>query len=488
MQLQPTTDSPRLADVVAQGSTRALVEFIVVLVLSILTFRTFAAEAYIVPTGSMAPTLLGMHRVVPCANCKMPFAVGMDEEGRSGRAVCPNCGHDSLDQGVSLECSGDRLLVQKYLYDLRDPRRWEVAVFQSPEEQNQAYVKRVVGLPGESVQILGGDLYIDGKIARKSLAQQHAMRIPVHDSTYFPADANRFPRWVFHKARPNGPRNAASGWTVDQNRFVHRDLGDSGEGTIDWLDYRHWQPDRIRYGPINDFSPYNGGDLRGENSVGDLSMEVDVALKPEARSLSIRIGRDGDRFYISLPVDGRRPAEVRRNGLIVPLLNLRGSLTSSPDSSVVSRVEASLMDRRLIVAVDGTPLFDPIDFEMTEDPIGGSLFASPVGLGLEGSGAEVSAIRLYRDVFYTAALAGATRKAFGVDRPYQLKEGEFFVLGDNSAVSNDSRFWKLSPVVRAEMFLGKPFLVHLPGQVMPLKVFGRSVYWVPDPREIRYIR
>jgi len=38
------------------------------------------------------------------------------------------------------------------------------------------------------------------------------------------------------------------------------------------------------------------------------------------------------------------------------------------------------------------------------------------------------------------------------------------------------------------LFLGKPFLVHLPGQVFPLKVFGHSVYWVPDPREIRYIR
>jgi signal peptidase I len=36
--------------------------------------------------------------------------------------------------------------------------------------------------------------------------------------------------------------------------------------------------------------------------------------------------------------------------------------------------------------------------------------------------------------------------------------------------------------------VGKPFLVHLPGQVVPLQVFGRSLYWMPDPREIRYIR
>ena len=61
------------------------------------------------------------------------------------------------------------------------------------------------------------------------------------------------------------------------------------------------------------------------------------------------------------------------------------------------------------------------------------------------------------------------------------------MLGDNSPVSNDSRFWAGSPVVPGSMFLGKPFLVHLPGQVVALEVFGRSVYWVPDPRRIRYI-
>ena len=69
-----------------------------------------------------------------------------------------------------------------------------------------------------------------------------------------------------------------------------------------------------------------------------------------------------------------------------------------------------------------------------------------------------------------------------------LGADDFFVLGDNSPVSNDSRFWSEGPVVRGSMFVGKPFLVHLPGQLVPLKVFGRSVCWVPDPRRIRYIR
>jgi signal peptidase I len=145
-----------------------------------------------------------------------------------------------------------------------------------------------------------------------------------------------------------------------------------------------------------------------------------------------------------------------------------------------------VIDRRLQVAVDGVLLFDPLDYD---DP---SVFPygseSPIALGVRGGAVVVSDLKIYRDVHYTSALAGVPRRPFGVDSPYLLGPDEFFVLGDNSPVSNDSRFWTTGPVVPGNLFLGKPFLVHLPGQVVPLQVFGRSVYWVPDPREIRYIR
>ena len=62
--------------------SRTVVEFVVVLLTGILFARTFVAEAYVVPTGSMAPTLLGLHRTFDCPNCWYRVVLGTDEAGQ----------------------------------------------------------------------------------------------------------------------------------------------------------------------------------------------------------------------------------------------------------------------------------------------------------------------------------------------------------------------------------------------------------------------
>jgi signal peptidase I len=474
---------------------RPLVEFLVTLCLSVLIFRTFAAEAYVVPTGSMAPTLLGVHQEIVCPNCKIQFALGLDDQGRSGQPVCPNCGQTDFKRPTAVIRGGDRLLVQKFLFDLRPPRRWEVAVFHSPTEPTQAYVKRVVGLPGESVWITGGDVWINGQIARKSLAEQRAMRILVYDNNFVPADADRYPRWRFRSSRrPSAPRSgrfghSMNGWKAWGTRFVHEATGD-GAGQVDWVEYRHWDPDRGWYGLIRDFCPYNGGgEFRGQNEVPDLMFEANLVARPDAQAVLLRLRSGADRFLVLIPVGEPDAPQVRRNGKLVELSGVRHGLLQPSEGEATHRahLEASVMDHRLTVALDGQLLFNPVDYD---DPVigYGSGEEGPLAFGVVGGGLEVSDVRIYRDVYYTSALVSSPRRPFGVEAPYQLGPDEFFVLGDNSPVSNDSRFWPGSPVVRAELFLGKPFLVHLPSQGFPLQVLGRELYWIPDPREIRYIR
>ena len=464
-------------------ASRQPVEFLVVLLLGVLLFRGFAAEAYLVPTGSMAPTLLGMHREVTCDRCRLGYAVGVDEQGHSGRAVCPNCGETDAGVAAVVERIGDRLLVQKFLFDWRPPRRWEVAVFQNPAEPVQAYVKRVVGRPGESIQIVRGDVFINGRIARKSLDEQRAMRQLVFDARFPRPDSDRTPRWTYH------PAPGASGWRAVGNRF-ERAPGATGDARPDWLEYRHWDPDREAYGPVRDFNPYNGGEYRGDNRVSDLTLSARVLVRPGATSLLLRLLGESDRLVATIPVDGAGALKVEHNGKTIPVSETSARLTASDtEAPRAVLLEASWVDRRLIVALDGRPLFAPIDLD--DPPTRPDLGAPerPIAIGAAGSGGvTIWDVRIDRDVYYTGVLAGAPRRPFGVEVPYRLGPGEYFVLGDNSPVSNDSRFWATSPVVKAEALLGKPFLVHLPSRAVPLKVFGGPTYWVPDPREIRYIR
>jgi signal peptidase I len=149
-------------------------------------------------------------------------------------------------------------------------------------------------------------------------------------------------------------------------------------------------------------------------------------------------------------------------------------------------LEASVFDRRVLVALDGKLLFEPYDYELPRP--GPNVGEIPIGVGVDGGELFLRQLRIYRDVHYTGTLAGTPRQGHSVRSAVTLGPDEYFVLGDNSPVSNDSRFWSAGPVVPGSMLLGKPFLVHLPGAVVPLQVFGRSVCWVPDPRRIRYIR
>lgn len=472
----------------ATATARSSVEFLASLLLGVVIFRLFLAEAYIVPTGSMAPTLMGLHRELTCSNCAKTFAVGMDEQGRSPRPLCPNCGSTVIDDSLSADRNGDRLLVQKYLFEWRKPRRWEVAVFQNPGDPSQAYVKRVVGLPGESIRIHDGDVYIDGRIATKNLSEQRAIRQLVFDNDFLPADVDRYPRWTFRAGNRNDSPEP-SGWRAEGTRFF-REPGIAPADRVDWLEYRHWDPERGTYGPIRDFCAYNGGETRRINRVHDLSIEADVAVGPGVESLAIRFQTRGNRLTATLPVESGLPITVRRGGRLLWSSEEPSAVVpvSGASSWRTVRLEASVIDRCLTVALDGVLALPPID--LSDLPVGGDFgsTSSPIALGILGEGAAMlSRVKIHRDVYYTDDLIGGARRPFGVDEPYRLGPGEYFVLGDNSPVSNDSRFWPNSPVVSQTLFVGKPFLVHLPSRALPLKVFGGETYWVPDPREIRYI-
>ena len=70
-------------------------------------------------------------------------------------------------EGASMETTlsdGDNLIVDKISYRFRDPQRFDIVVFPFKYKENTYYIKRIIGLPGETVQIdEQGNIYINGE-------------------------------------------------------------------------------------------------------------------------------------------------------------------------------------------------------------------------------------------------------------------------------------------------------------------------------------
>lgn len=67
---------------------------------------------------------------------------------------------DSMETTLS---DGDNLIMDKLSYHFRDPERYEVIIFPCPTEPDVYYIKRIIGMPGETIQIKNRKVYIDGK-------------------------------------------------------------------------------------------------------------------------------------------------------------------------------------------------------------------------------------------------------------------------------------------------------------------------------------
>lgn len=298
---------------------RETIESIAVAIILALLFRGFVAEAFVIPTGSMAPALMGEHKDLFCPQCSMQYQVGASSESSRGNdspdlvawraavvvgGVCPNCHYlnalDLQNRRQNKTFSGDRILVSKFSYALSDPQRWDVAVFKFPGNPKQNYIKRIVGLPGETLMIHHGDVYSrplatggsrsdDGAIAagtdtiddrdfqmlRKSPRKLLAMAHDVYDSNHQPAALQEagypLPWQPWRPAADSPPEDSWQLSTDDES--LTATVETAGE-RLEWLRYfhrgtqwQHWrraqqglsvgQVDPYASAAITDFAAYN---------------------------------------------------------------------------------------------------------------------------------------------------------------------------------------------------------------------------------------
>jgi type IV secretory pathway protease TraF len=230
-----------------------------------LGIRLVALEAFDTPTGGMAPGMLGAHSRVTCDNCGLRYAVGMSDRASflSGRppmpkaAVCDNCGHTTVVTTDAPLQDGDRFLVDK----TSRPNRWDNVVFSAPDSPDALYVKRLVGLPNETVQISEGDIFINGRRMQKQPGAVRDAWLLVHDTKFAPEQiASDTPRWA--------PAEEGSRWTFSEDVWTFEGRGrERGELFFD--------------GSVTDDLAYNASFVGQERRisprlVGDIKVECTI--------------------------------------------------------------------------------------------------------------------------------------------------------------------------------------------------------------------
>ncbi|MFC1988265.1 signal peptidase I [Chloroflexota bacterium] len=136
---------------------------------------------------------------------------------------------DGPSMGTSFR-DGQQVLVNKVVYKFHEPERGDVIIFRPPENETDDYIKRIVGLPGESVEIKDGKVYIhEGNGTTLPLDEPYITQIAresftgniIPENEYFVLGDNR-----------NNSSDSRSDWTVPFQNIIGKA----------WVSV--WPPDR----------------------------------------------------------------------------------------------------------------------------------------------------------------------------------------------------------------------------------------------------
>ena len=362
------------------------IEAFAVAIAMALVIRHYSVEAFRIPTGSMMPSLYG----------------------------------DGNDERTQQKRHGDRILVDKFVWMREDPKRFQVAVFQYPLNRDTNFIKRIAGLPDEWVAIADGDIWTsaDGEhwaIARKPAALRRELWIP-----YWPdppdnrAGFSNDPCWVGDEA-----------WAADGDR-LEVDAREEG-ATI------RFARDVLTYPEVD----YAGGSRRSAPRVGDIRFGADVTIEREGELILV-IEENGleHRLVIGpdesfLEVGGANPA--------------RKPIDFRVERGADFTLRFANVDATLVATIDG----DEHVFEFPDMPDTPPGRAPDFGAGAETHGkngfwivskgckATFESVRVDRDLHY---LRDQNDDGYA---EWHVPPGHYFMLGDNTNHSKDSRAWKV---------------------------------------------
>ncbi len=418
-------------------------------------FRAFVMEAFRIPTGSMADTLMGAHFQLRCPQCGYRYEFGYDtgSDDRIPPGIvslpkttrCPSCGYHTPINSESMAApvaNGDRILVFKCIYQFTDPKRWDVIVFKNPTDPTENYIKRLIGLPGEKIEIIDGDIYIDNQIARKPAQVQKELWLPVYNNDFRPVNRNvlgQNQRGAFDGSSWNPPFDfKTSAWEIGDRDPTHLVLDSPPEQ----------EPQRLTYdSPLaKDFMvSYAYNELPDQSlapECSDLMMRFYVKPQDSEGRVGIALSKHGIEYRAWVDLTGQMVL-AKSDGDRETML--QDAKIERPRIGEAVLLKCAVVDRQLLFAFGDTEIKEDLGRDRPSDSDLEALASAPrPGAAILGAGKmTLSHVALFRDTYYTDGTERDGRRARRAIQgdPFSLHADEFFALGDNSPNSSDGRYW-----------------------------------------------
>ncbi|MBC8203160.1 MAG: hypothetical protein H8E91_04965 [Planctomycetes bacterium] len=508
------------------GVIKTIQSLLVAFVLA-MVFRGFVVEGFVIPTGSMAPTLLGQHLLKHSDQTGEYFPVGFDVQRNIGpeRFVDPLLGRTMplplAEAKKIIPRTGDRVLVLKTLYPFFEPKRFDVVVFKNPTDtQGLAanYIKRLIGLPNETLWIADGEIFAkkgNGSflIQRKPEHVQKTLWRPVSDSDAIPSDHLAL-------ARPwrGSPWHATP--VADWNRDGRTWECSGGNTTLTWDNHKI---------PIDDWLPYNMLMPRSrQEPMSDI--RVAATIVPQEKSLVVNFELHAVGHVFNWTIDGSKAMLTKQlvddpSSLTIDTFDIDPIQVGKPTA-----VEFWHVDQMLAMYIDGQRVGEMLydygpegrlrlvtraDESVPIEVIAGRGGAAPtLSWHFKNAPFIMSKVTVDHDLYYRSGrlpsratknpttpgnekLVEVGSPAFGThpDKLAVLGPDQFMMAGDNSAYSLDGRLWGNPDEFVAAQIDTAPFLVNRD------LLIGKAwcVYWpsafrisnvpiIPDFGSVRFIR
>lgn len=504
------SDEPKTTRHTTAESIANTFEWLITAFVLAFVFRAFILEAFRIPTGSMADTLMGDHFRICCTQCGYSYEYNFNPYIQNAYKTaagsgfyrlmpaprCPSCGYYENSNTLVPKSNGDRILVFKCLYQFVEPKRWDVTVFKNPLEPKENYIKRLIAKPGETVEIIDGDIYINGTLARKPPKVQEEMWMCVYNNDYQPIRPQEG-RFNNHSWRQPFTNDKDSQWKCNPARPTEFNLESSPEK----LQTMFYDTSKS-----NDFrAVYAYGDPRFYHNIpfcSDLMINYYARFKGDIGTVGIGLTKYETLYKAYLT--SADPVEPNSGGvMIIEKVDLLGATVELarreiplPAQGTDFFVRFANVDHKLVFEINDQKL--AYDLGTGRDDAGQRLSdIEPRALVFGSGNLTLSHAALYRDIHYLDTRPDSRQSVdqAGENNPFTLEKDEYFVMGDNSPDSADSRLWNIegignngnryrTGIVPRDYLVGKAFFVYWPSGFR----MGKSrLAFIPNIGQMRFI-